>query len=61
MNILPISALEAVDDDVRDEWSSLLAGTDEAGWCVLALDVQNTYGLAFEVSLSYDSRGSSLF
>ncbi|EJD06035.1 Trs120-domain-containing protein [Fomitiporia mediterranea MF3/22] len=58
MNILPLSAL-ADAEDVRNEWGSLLADIDDVAWCVLALDVQNMYGLAFEVILSYNSEVST--
>lgn len=56
MNIVPISAL-ATAEDSPSEWDSLLSRVDEAGWCVLTLDVLNIYGLAFEVTLSYNSKG----
>lgn len=56
MNLLPVSAL-AASEDVKNEWETLLAHADDAGWCFFALDVQNLYGLAFEVTLSYNSTG----
>ncbi|OCB84083.1 hypothetical protein A7U60_g8755 [Sanghuangporus baumii] len=58
MNILPISALATVKDG-HNEWNNLLAGVDDSGWSVLTLDVQNIYGLAFEVILSYNSKVST--
>ncbi|KLO10669.1 Trs120-domain-containing protein [Schizopora paradoxa] len=61
MDVLPVSSLvvEDIEDNVGDsahggEWRSLLARHDKSEWCILALDVRNTYGLAFEVRLTCD-------
>ncbi|KAH8117559.1 Trs120-domain-containing protein [Phellopilus nigrolimitatus] len=60
MNILPISTLELGDTDVVDkDWSAFLKNANEFEWCVLTLDVQNIYGLPFEVILSYRSKVST--
>ena len=59
MNILPISVL-ANAQDIRNEWDTLLADVNDAGWCVMTLDVQNIYGLVFEVTLSYNSKGTNV-
>lgn len=61
MNVLPVSSL-AVDDNGNGEgdssqeaeWRALLARHDRAEWCILSLDVRNTYGLAFEVRIASD-------
>ncbi|KAI5122948.1 hypothetical protein M0805_006829 [Coniferiporia weirii] len=55
MNILPISTGRAYDDPAESEGRrALLEGLDDLEWCVLTLDVQNTYGLPFEVTLSHN-------
>ena len=56
MNILPVSALTG-SEEVRNEWGTLLEQIDDASWCFFALDIQNLYGLAFEVALSFNSKG----
>lgn len=59
MNIVPISSLAvngmANGDDILSkeaEWRALLARPDRSDWCILTLDVRNTYGLAFEVQIA---------
>lgn len=62
MNVVPLSALEHGDEQQRREWAVLLQDTNAFDWCLLTLDVQNTYGLPFEVALSCNSKGeASLF
>lgn len=39
----------------RKEWDGLLGDTDVDDWCIFAVDVLNTYGLPFEVTLTFDS------
>ena len=60
LNLLPLSAVDFGDAEQRKEWVKLMEGTNEFDWCLLTLDVQNTYGLPFEVTLSCDSKGTEL-
>ena len=64
MDVLPVSSLAFEEDTGGEgtsvhggEWRSLLARHDRSEWCILALDVRNTYGLAFEVRMSCDDGG----
>ena len=41
---------EALFDDVEEE-----------GWCLFTIDVRNTYGLPFEVTLERDQEGTGSF
>lgn len=59
MNILPLSALTT--NSSLNEWQSLFKNRSGFDWCALTLDVQNIYGLAFEVTLSYDQQSSSIY
>ena len=49
---MPVSQLVLLDKDTQSEWYTLFKGLDEHEWCLLVLDVQNTYGLPFEVTVS---------
>lgn len=52
LSIMPVSQLVLLDKDTQSEWYTLFKGLDEHEWCLLVLDVQNTYGLPFEVTVS---------
>ena len=59
MNILPMSVVES--GGMREkEWDDLLGGADDDDWCIFTLDVQNTYGLPFEVTLTFDSTSKDM-
>ena len=59
MNILPMSVVES--GGMREkEWDDLLGGADDGDWCIFTLDVQNTYGLPFEVTLTFDSTSKDM-
>lgn len=56
MNIVPLPSVTA--GSKHEEWQTLLKDRSRFDWCALTLDVQNTYGLPFEVTLSYNANGS---
>ena len=60
MNILPMSELER-GTVRRKEWDAVLEGEEDEDWCIFALDVQNTYGLPFEVTLTFDESSESIY
>lgn len=58
MNIVPLSSLgKGVSEDYDMSWEALLKDTNDFDWCALTLDVQNMYGLPFEVTLMSESKG----
>ncbi|KAI0031712.1 TRAPP II complex [Vararia minispora EC-137] len=64
MDILPFSPTAAGektgDGDAREgDVRALLGDAEEAGWCLLTVDVRNTYGVPFEVTFGRDQDGKS--
>lgn len=61
MNVVNIrsAALGSEEFGSGNEWTTLLKDVDELDWCILSLDVQNTYGLPFEVTLTSESKGKA--
>lgn len=45
------------DTDPDEERRSILY-TDESGWCLFSIDVRNTYGTPFEVSIERTQKGN---
>jgi hypothetical protein len=64
MDVLPFDGTESHDSDEEETTHSrrsLLSVDDEAGWCLFSIDVRNTYGLPFEVTIERDQEGISVF
>jgi Transport protein Trs120 or TRAPPC9, TRAPP II complex subunit len=58
MDILPISVRDRETEDApRNKRQELLKDVEEVGWCLFSIDVRNTYGLPFEVTLERVQKG----
>ena len=44
-----------------NEGEALFDDVEEEGWCLFTIDVRNTYGLPFEVTLERDQEGTGSF
>lgn len=52
MDVFPLSQAGCEPDETsEDRRKVLFRGVEEEGWCLFSVDVRNTYGLPFEVSL----------
>lgn len=52
MDVFPLSQAGCEPDETsEDRRTVLFRGVEEEGWCLFSIDVRNTYGLPFEVSL----------
>jgi len=63
MDVLPFDGAESHDSDEEETTPNrrtLLNVDDEAGWCLFSIDVRNTYGLPFEVTIERDQEGISV-
>ena len=63
MQAVPFQAFvhESVEDSLAARARSALAGLDDVDdWCLLSIEVRNTYGLPFEVTLERRQEGSYL-
>lgn len=63
MDILPYSAdisehpSTSLDANPRQSRKTTLLVADEPGWCLFSVDVRNTYGLPFEVTIERNQVG----
>ena len=52
MDIFPLNQAGCEPDETpQDRRAVLFKDVEEEGWCLFSIDVRNTYGLPFEVSL----------
>lgn len=52
MDVFPLSQAGREPDETSEDRRALLfKDVEEEGWCLFSIDVRNTYGLPFEVSL----------
>ena len=49
------------DETSDDKRAALFKDVEEEGWCLFSIDVRNTYGLPFEVSLDRVQQGEKTF
>jgi trafficking protein particle complex subunit 9 len=62
MDILPLSVRDhEAKSAPRNKRQELLKGVEEDGWCLFSIDVRNTYGLPFEVTLERVQKGWEIF
>jgi len=57
MDILPFSRQSPVLDQTARMWRDELYVDEEAGWCLFAIEVRNTYGLPFDIALERIQEG----
>ena len=62
MDIFPLSQGGCEGDETSDDRRAVLfKDVEEEGWCLFSIDVRNTYGLPFEVSLDRVQQGEEMF
>ena len=49
------------DETSEDKRAVLFKGVEEDGWCLFSIDVRNTYGLPFEVTLDRIQKSEETF
>jgi Transport protein Trs120 or TRAPPC9, TRAPP II complex subunit len=62
MDILPLSVLgHEAENAPRNKRQDLLKDVEADGWCLFCIDIRNTYGLPFEVTLERVQKGWETF
>jgi hypothetical protein len=62
MDIFPLSQGGCeLDETSEDRRAVLFKDVEEEGWCLFSIDVRNTYGLPFEVSLDRVQQSEETF
>ena len=62
MDIFPLSqGGYELDETSEDRRAVLFKDVEEEGWCLFSIDVRNTYGLPFEVSLDRVQQSEETF
>ena len=62
MDIFPLSQGGGEADETSDDRRAVLfKDVEEEGWCLFSIDVRNTYGLPFEVSLDRVQQSEETF
>jgi hypothetical protein len=51
MDVFPLSQGGCEPDETSEDRAVLFKDVEKEGWCLFSIDVRNTYGLPFEVSL----------
>lgn len=61
MNILPFpaSSSELMEGQTTETGRANLLVDDQASWCLFYVDVRNTYGTPFEISIERVQKGTS--
>jgi hypothetical protein len=57
MDIFPLSMGGYGAQRIANKWQALFDDVEEEGWCLFSIDVRNTYGLPFEVTLERVQKG----
>jgi len=59
MDVFPLSVEGYGAQRTANKWQALFDDVEEEGWCLFSIDVRNTYGLPFEVTLERVQKGVS--
>jgi hypothetical protein len=57
MDIFPLTVGGYGAPGTANKWQALFDDVEEEGWCLFSIDVRNTYGLPFEVTLERVQKG----
>lgn len=62
MDIFPLSVGDREAENApKNKRQELFKDVEEDGWCLFSIDVRNTYGLPFEVTLERVQKGWEMF